>query len=353
MTVSFGKNSRAVISQLGADLVSISNASYINFEGIKFSESRESGIVMNNCSDINVSDYEVSNIGKNGVMINNCKNIVFDGGKIYNIARVGFNIVETINNELTESGNILKNSEVYRCSRASGGTVSAIILVGVGNKILDCRIHDCPSAAIGMSGLKHLIQDSEFYNFCEYISDWGVIYIGRSWAYYGNTIKNNYFHDIDKKGINSIYLDDYMSGTTVEGNAFVNCYSGIGASGGRDNTVINNFFYNCKNSLVMTTHWGVTNDKYHAKDGTDNDNVYYRLIKTPYLEQLKKDFPGVQRILDEYDSQEYPDNHPEYPKNNVVYGNVVYSSRGVFADENVKEYGNITIDPSKDVAIYK
>lgn len=231
-----------MISQLDADLVSISNASYINFEGIKFSESRESGIVMNNCSDINVSDYEVSNIGKNGVMINNCKNIVFDGGKIYNIARVGFNIAETINNELTESGNILKNSEVYRCSRASGD---------------------------------------------------------------------------------------------------------------RDNTVINNFFYNCKNSLVMTTHWGVTNDKYHAKDGTDNDNVYYRLIKTPYLAQLKKDFPGVQRILDEYDSQEYPDNHPEYPKNNVVYGNVVYSSRGVFADENVKEYGNITIDPAKDVAIYK
>lgn len=196
---SFNKNSRAGISQLGADLVSISNASYINFEGIKFLESRESGIVMNNCSDINVSDYEVSNIGKNGVMINNCKNIVFDGGKIYNIARVGFNIAETINNELTESGNILKNSEVYRCSRASGGTVSAIILAGVGNKILDCRIHDCPSTAIGMSGLKHLIQDSEFYNFCEYISDWGVIYIGRSWAYYGNTIKNNYFHDIDKK----------------------------------------------------------------------------------------------------------------------------------------------------------
>ncbi len=104
-----------------------------------------------------------------------------------------------------------------------------------------------------------------------------------------------------------------MSGATVEGNAFVNCYSGIAVSSGRDNTVINNFFYNCEKSLGLSTHWGVEDDKYHAKDGTDNNNVYYRLINSPYLKKLKEEFYGVKRILDEYDSEEYPDNHPEYP----------------------------------------
>ena len=140
---------------------------------------------------------------------------------------------------------------------------------------------------------------------------------------------------------------------TVEGNAFVNCYSGIAASGGRDNTVINNFFYNCQKSLVMTSHWGISNDKYHSKYGTDNDNVYYRLINTPYLAQLKNEFSGVARILEEYDSPQYPDNHPEYPKYNTVYGNTVYSSHGIYADENVAKYGNIAIDRAKDIAIYR
>lgn len=352
-TENFSQNSNIVISQLASELVKITEASNINFEGISFSDTRGNGIVMNKCSDISISDYGVKNIGGSGVTINNCKNVVFTNGKIYNIARVGFNFAETINNELAESGNVLKNSEIYACSRSSGATVPAIVLAGVGNRIEDCRIHDCPSAAIGMSGLKHLISDNEFYNFCEYISDWGVIYIGRSWAYYGNTIKNNYFHDITSNGINSIYLDDYMSGITVEGNAFVNCYSGISASGGRDNTVINNFFYNCQKSLVMTTHWGVSNDKYHSKYGTDNDNVYYRLINTPYLAQLKKEFSGVARILKEYDSPQYPDSHPEYPKYNTVYGNTVYSSHGIYADENVVKYGNIAIDQTKDIAIYR
>ena len=43
----------------------------------------------------------------------------------------------------------------------------------------------------------------------------------------------------------AVYLDDMMSGWTVDNNTFTDCQIGVYISGGRDNTLKRNYFENC------------------------------------------------------------------------------------------------------------
>ncbi|MDY3928223.1 MAG: right-handed parallel beta-helix repeat-containing protein [Clostridia bacterium] len=341
------------LSQTDKGIISMDGAKYISFEGINFEGSRMDAVTIKNCSNITFRNFEIKNCGNNGISIINSTNVLFDNGRIFNIGKCGIAIEEGINNELIKSENIIKSTDIFNVSRTSAATVSAIKLSGVGNKISECIIHDCPASGIGMSGLKHEISDNELYNLCSDISDWGAIYIGRSWSFRGNAILRNYFHDITNHGIIAIYLDDYMSGMRVEENAFVNCNNAVVSSGGRDNVIINNFMYNCTASVVASTHWGINDPKWHAKDNESSDNLYKRLISVPYLSKLKEEYPEVSDLLLEYEDENYPDNHPEYPKNCVIYNNKTVNSPCATASDEAKQFGNIEILDSVYYGIYK
>jgi parallel beta-helix repeat protein len=77
----------------------------------------------------------------------------------------------------------------------------------------------------------------------------GPFYMGRDWTQRGNVVRYNYFHQIGRHkggvGVQSVYLDDWSSGTLVYGNVLHEAGRGVLVGGGRNNTVENNIFVDC------------------------------------------------------------------------------------------------------------
>jgi hypothetical protein len=70
----------------------------------------------------------------------------------------------------------------------------------------------------------------------------------------GNVIGHNYFHDITGPGLcgaQAVYLDDQSSGSVVTDNIFVNVQRAVFIGGGRDNTVRNNLFVDCREGVAI------------------------------------------------------------------------------------------------------
>lgn len=348
----FDENDQAVLSLKDADIIHATGLSHVIFENLIFSETRRNGINLDNCNHIYIKDCTIRNTGNYGLVINGGNNIYVTGSKVCNIAKNGLKISSADYSTLEKSNIVFDRGAIFNCSRTNATSVSAISFSGVGISVLNSEIYNVPHQAINFSGLKHTIRGNEIYNVCKNVSDAGAVYTGRSWSNRGNIIEKNYFHDIIgyyNAGVTAIYLDDYMSGVTVRENLFSDCASAVSVSGGRDNKILDNVVFNCKTSIGCSTHWGIDDDKWYAKEGpnsTNNDNLYYRLSRLDYLDKLCEEFPEVDYIYN-------VDEHPEYPKNNVIRGNIVYNSGDISASDLVVEYGDINITPTRHITIYK
>ena len=110
-----------------------------------------------------------------------------------------------------------------------------------------------------------------------------------------------------------IYLDDFMSGTTIQGNIL--CHAGRAAflGGGRDNLVENNLFIACKASVHLDargTSWAA--DYF---DGTYtvlfDAMAAMRYDKPPYSDR----YPELPKLYDD---------DPAIPKNNIIRRNISF-----------------------------
>jgi len=331
-------------------VVNISGGSDISFENIDICNSGSNGVKVSNSKNISFTGCDVSDINGTGVIINESSDVSFIGGEISDCGSHGIDIKVTIPDDIKKSNITISGNTITRCADKNATSVAAIKMDGTGITVSDNEIYDMPHQAIQFSGLKNLISNNEIYDVCKNVRDAGAIYIGRSWSWRGNRITGNYIHDITGYygyDITCIYLDDYMSGVQIDNNILADCPTAIGISGGRENIVTDNFIYNCEESISCVTHWGIDNDEWYSKDGTNaSKNLYYKLKNVTYLEKLLEEYPEVEYIYN-------TDDHPEYPKNNIIENNTLYNSGDVNYDENVKTYGSISTKGVKYTALYK
>jgi len=108
-------------------------------------------------------------------------------------------------------------------------------------------------------------------------------------------------------GANGVYLDDFLCGTQVYGNLFQRVYRAIQIGGGRDNTVDNNVFVDCKigvhidqrglgwaNSYIDSTVPGYTSQLYDGLKAYNVTSPPYSL-QYPHLAGMENDQPGQAR----------------------------------------------------------
>ena len=92
--------------------------------------------------------------------------------------------------------------------------------------VRDNIIEDSPHMAVYFDGNDHLIEGNRISRMCAEVDDAGAIYAGRDWTYRGNVIRGNVITDISRgdprENLSAIYLDDMLSGVTVEQNVIVN-----------------------------------------------------------------------------------------------------------------------------------
>ena len=261
------------------------------FEDLEICQCTSCGFLLKQVSDITISNVNIKNIGEWGIVaktstnvkVLNCTLSCLGGGGIF--LEGGDRVL------LTSSGNLAKNCEIYDTTRYYTAYAAAIELRGVGAVVSNCKIHDLPHFAVFYHGNNHIIENNEIYKVCNASNDAGAVYTGRDYTFYGNIIRNNFFHDLygmDNKGCSCLYFDDYVSSAEVYGNIFANISYSIQLGGGHDFAIHHNVFYNCDFLLLDN----------RARKGFWSHgfatHVRKRLMDSPYKNDVwKKAYPKL------------------------------------------------------------
>ena len=126
----------------------------------------------------------------------------------------------------------------------------------------------------------------------------GAIYLGHDWTERGHIIRHNYLHHLgqfNRRDVMGVYLDDFASGATVQGNVFVDAGRGVVIGGGRDNTIDNNLFVDGA-AGVQADARGLTWAKQYASG--EQSPLVQRLVAMPIdSEPYRTRYPELAKLL--------------------------------------------------------
>jgi hypothetical protein len=215
---------------------------------------------------------------------------------------------------LTPGRHAVINNDLSDFSRWVRTYRPAVALEGVGHRVAHNLFRDAPHCGVLLHGNEHVIEYNEFRNILQETGDAGAFYMGRDLTERGNIVRYNFFHDNGPSrdaDINSIYLDDFASGTTVLGNVCWHSGRGVMIGGGRDNTVVNNVFVDERVGIHVDARglgWAKT---YY--DGTDQ-TLFDRLKAVSYdRPPFSVRYPKLVNVLKD---------EPAVPKGNVIARNI-------------------------------
>lgn len=225
------------------DVLDVTNAQYLVFDGLFLQFARGAGVVMTNASGIIVRNCVISNVGIMAVNVTDGGNNTVAATTIRDTGNGGVYVYAGDRVTLTPANVSVVNSDITRVNRYTGCYVPSVALNGVGNAVTDSSMYNHPHSAVFISGNNHIVARNSMRHAVQWAGDSGVIYAGRDTTYRGNVVADNVLSDCQSLawGVYSVYLDDYMSGWTVTGNTFFNT-SCIFVGGGRDHSVTNNTF---------------------------------------------------------------------------------------------------------------
>ncbi|MBS1577097.1 MAG: right-handed parallel beta-helix repeat-containing protein [Bacteroidetes bacterium] len=300
-------------------LIELDHTSRIRIERLSFDYSQGSAIVIKEGENNLVAGCTFSNLGDIAVRIEGGTNNGISSCDMHDLALGGIVVSGGDRKTLAPAGNYVINNNIHDFAQWIRTYQPGIIISGVGNRISNNLIYNGPGTGILLSGNEHIIEYNEMHDLALETGDVGAFYMGRDWTERGNIIRYNYFHDLKGQGkhdVNAVYLDDWASGSIVEGNIFNNCARGIMIGGGRDNIVSNNIFTGCHVAIHVDSR-GLGWAKYYF-DGTDStlfkrmDAMNYNKppysVKYPVLLSLYGDEPAI-------------------AKNNRIFSNISYSGR--------------------------
>ena len=303
------------VSVLRDPLISIAGAAHLCIEGIGFCESLGSGVRIDASTDVTVAGCTFTRLGDTAAVLDGtgCQIRSCDFG---DLSLGGITVTGGDRATLEPGNNRVDNNHIRDFSRWVRTYQHAIVVDGVGNVVSHNLMHDGPQEAIGFGGNEHLIEYNEIHTVTTETGDSGAIHTGRDWTWRGTVLRYNLIHGLAGSGLHGamgIYLDDFMSGTVLQGNIF--CHAGRAAfiGGGRDNLVENNLFIACKASVHVDargTSWAA-----YYFDGTypvlfeAMDAMRYR--EPPYADR----YPELLQLYDD---------DPAIPKNNRVRRNVSF-----------------------------
>ncbi|MHC4118189.1 MAG: right-handed parallel beta-helix repeat-containing protein, partial [Planctomycetota bacterium] len=292
-------------------LISLNAVSNVIFQSIILEACRDTAVVMTNCTNTKIAGCIVRNLGGRAVRIAGGSNNSVVSCDIYGTGGGAISLQGGERKSLTGGGHIAENNHIHHYGRWTRMYTPAISINGVGNRASHNLIHDAPHMAIGFGGNDHIIEFNEIHNVCLESNDAGAIYAGRDWTMRGTVIRHNYLHDItgfEGRGCVGVYLDDMFCGTKILGNVFYRVTRAAFIGGGRDCTVENNIFVDCRPALHIDARamgWA----GYHV-----DTTMTQRLKAMPYRSELwRQRYPRLTDILAD---------EPAAPKGNVVARNV-------------------------------
>ncbi len=287
------------------DLIGLDGASWVTLRGLTLAFNRHKAVTVRGGRHVTVAGCTIHGIGSQAVVVGGGRDHGVVGCDVYDIGDNAISLDSGDRRTLEPGGSVVLNCHITRFGRFSRTYCPAVSVSGVGNRVAHNLMHDAPHIAVMLAGNEHVIEFNEIHHVCTETDDAGAFYMGRDWTQRGNIVRYNCFRDIGRfrshVGVQSVYLDDWTSGTTVFGNLVVRGGRGVLVGGGRNNTVENNVFVDCEPAVHVDSR-GLGWAKYYF-DGRDNtlierlEAMDYRKppysIRYPELLTLYDDEPAL------------------------------------------------------------
>ncbi len=326
----------ASVSMLDDPMVVLDSTSFITFARLTFEQGRSNGIVIHGGSHNLVAGCTLRLLGNEAITIDGGTENGVQSCDLYNLSLAGIRLKGGDRKTLVPGNNFAVNNHIHHYSSWLRTGQYAIFVDGVGARVQHNVVHDAPFEAFYLRGNDHLIEFNEVYRVCQETGDAGALHTGRDRTWRGNVIRYNYFHDLlgpGLHGVMAVYLDDWASGFTVFGNVFFRSGRSAMIGGGRDNTIENNIFVECKPSVHVDAR-GLGWASYYF------DGLHPELFE--HLKEMKYHEPPY--------STRYPElltldkGNPALPMNNRVVRNVSYGGRWLdIYDANSFDFSLVTM----------
>jgi hypothetical protein len=330
------ENASISVSLLDQPLLSLENTSFITFSGFIFEHSRSNGVTITGGNHNLIAGCTFRFLGNDAVVIDGGSDNGIQSCDLYELSLGAVRLKGGDRKALVPAGNFAVNNHIHHYSSWMRTGQYALFLEGVGERVQHNLIHDAPHEAITLRGNDHLIEFNEVYRVCQETGDAGAFHTGRDWTWRGNVIRYNYFHHLlgpGLHGVMAVYLDDWASGFTVFGNVFYKSGRSAMIGGGRDNTIENNIFIECRPSVHVDAR-GLGWAGYYF-DGTQpimfDSLKEYKYREAPYSTR----YPEL-LTLDE--------GNPALPKGNKIVRNISYGGRWLdIYDANSFDFSIVTM----------
>ena len=306
---------RATVS-VAAELVSMKDVAHVRLEGLAFEAARGTAVAISGGEQIQIAGCTLRNLGAWAVRISGGQGCGVRSCDIYQVGGGGISLSGGDRKSLTPSSHYAVNNHIHDYGLWDRMYQPAIAIHGVGIRVANNLIHDAPHMAISFGGNDHLIERNKIHHVCFESNDAGAIYAGRDWTMRGTVIRHNFMHHVtgfENRGCVGVYLDDMFCGTTIYGNVFYDVTRAAFIGGGRDNTVENNIFVDCKPALHVDARamgWAA---------GSVPTTMTQRLNAMPYRDSLWRErYPRLVNITED---------EPAAPKGNLVARNVSFGGK--------------------------
>ena len=296
-------------------LLVVDGASHVRIASLTLTRTRGDAIRVTDSSFIDLTGVTIAWTGGRAAAFSGSRNSGIRSSWIEETGEGGV-LLAGGNRPRLEAGRLhVADSRIRRFSRLGLTYRPAVTLQGVGHHVEGNAIHDAPHMAIEFRGNDHVIERNEIAHVVTDVADAGAIYTGRDWTAQGTVLRHNFFHDIRARPgfeVKGIYLDDFASGATIEGNVFLRVDQPVFIGGGRDNTVKDNVFV-ASSPAIHIDGRGLTwaADHIVKRDGELRSQYAAMPVSSP---PWRARYPELARTLED---------EPARPKRNIASGNLI------------------------------
>jgi hypothetical protein len=320
------KGAEVMVSMLEQPLVAMEGASHIELRDIEFAYTRADAVVIHGGEGNRLAHCTLANIGNRGVVIEGGRGHGVADSEIRDTGEGGILLTGGDRKTLTPSGHFAERNHIHDFSRWVRTYTPAVMMTGVGSRVVGNTIHNAPHTAILLNGNDHLIEHNDIHTVAMETGDVGGFYLGRDWTERGNTVRSNYFHNLGHGDVNAVYLDDCASGTIVQGNVIHRAHRGVMIGGGHDNRIEGNKFIDCDMGIHFDARGlGWAAFWFSGKDST----LFDRLKAMPFeSEPWRSRYPQLLTIAQR---------NPAKAQGNAAIGNQVWGASWIRYYNDLKE----------------
>jgi len=301
-TVALG-SATVELSRFAASMVSMEEVSHVRLEGLTWELGSADALQIRGGAQCLIAGCTIRRFVGNGVTISGGTNHGLLSTDVYSMGRGGVVVSGGNRRTLAPGRHFVENCEIHELSRIDHTYTPAVVMSGVGNRIVHNSFHDISSSAMRVGGNDHVIEYNEVYRAVLESDDQGGADMYGNPTYRGNVYRFNYWHQLgtpygpllshSQLGQAGIRLDDAICGTLIYGNVFEHCssgrrgFGGVQIHGGKENIVDNNLFVDGR-AAISCSPWSQKRWTEHVAQALDDraiDKALY-LRRYPALANL-------------------------------------------------------------------